>query len=73
MKNTNNEIKPLSNDKKDKKLLTDIRGGWYIEIITKGLQPLTKQKLSKNHRRNMIKLNGNYTLLIGIGMIGNYN
>ena len=41
--------------------------------ITKGIPPLRKQKLSKHHKRKMIKLNINITLLIVIGMIVNSN
>ena len=51
------------------------RNWWWVEggKITKGIPPLIKQKLSKNNNRKMIKLNGNYTLLIAIVMIGNSN
>ena len=41
--------------------------------MTKGLPPLTKKNLSKNHKIKMIKINGNYTLLIVIGMIRDPN
>ena len=40
-----------------------------MEKITKGIPPLRKQKLRKKQKRNMIKLNVKYTLLIVIGMI----
>ena len=39
--------KPLSQDLKHQKLLTEIGGGWYMEKMTKGLPPLRRQKLSK--------------------------
>ena len=41
--------------------------------MIKVLPLLGKQKLSKNHKRKMIKLNVNYTLIIGIVMIGYSN
>ena len=53
--------------------MTEIGGGWYMKKITKGLTPLRKQKLSKKHKKKMIKLKINYALLTGIGMIGNSN
>ena len=53
--------------------MTEIGGGWYMEKMTKGLPPLRRQKLSKNHKRKMMKLKRNYTLLTGIGIIGNSN
>ena len=54
--NTNNEIKLLSQDKKQQKLLTEICGGWYMEKITKGLPPLRKQKLSKKSQEKYDKI-----------------
>ena len=37
--------------------------------MTMVLPPIIKQKLSKNHKIKIIKLNVNYTLIIGIGII----
>ena len=65
--------KPLSQDKKYQKLLTEICGGCCMKKMTKGLTPLMKQKLSKNHKRKMIKLKANFTLIIVIGMIVDSN
>ena len=44
-----------------------------MEKITKGIPPLRKQKLRKKQKRNMIKLNVKYTLLIVIGMVVDSN
>ena len=41
--------------------------------ITKGLPPLRRQKLSKKVEDKGCEIKKNYTLLIGIGMIGNSN
>ena len=40
--------------------------------ITKGLPPLRRQKLSKNHKKKMMK-SKKYMKLIGIGMFENSN
>ena len=42
-----------------------------MKKITKGLPPIRKKV--RRHKRKMIKLNGNYTLLIWMGIIGNSN
>ena len=39
--------KTLSQKQKVQKLMTEIGGGWYMEIIAKGLPPLRRPKLSK--------------------------
>ena len=39
--------KPLTTRKKKKKIITDIRGGWYLEKCEKGLPPLKRTKPSK--------------------------
>ena len=36
--------------------MTEIGGGWYTEKIIKGLPPLRRPKLSKNHKRRRMKL-----------------
>ena len=48
--------KPLDPRQKVQKLMTEIGGGWYMEKITKGLPPLRRPKLSKNHKRSKMKL-----------------
>ena len=53
--------------------MTEIGGGWYMEKNTKGLLPLRRPKLSKNHNRRRMKLKYIYMNLIGGRMIGNYN
>ena len=39
--------KPLSHDKKNQKLQTDICGHWYVEKMNKGLPRIRKQTISK--------------------------
>ena len=39
--------KSLTPKQKVQKLMTDIGGGWYIEIFSEGLPPLRRTKLSK--------------------------
>ena len=41
--------------------------------MTKGIPPLRIPKLSKKHKKKIIKFKRNYTKLIGIGMIVNSN
>ena len=36
--------------------MIEIGGGWYMKIITNVLPSLGRPKLSKNHKRNMMKL-----------------
>ena len=48
--------KPLSHNKKHKKLLTYIGGGWYMEKNNKGIPPLRKQKLSKKAQKKYDKI-----------------
>ena len=44
-------------EKKNKKSITDIGGGWYLEKCAKGLPPLKRKKLSKKaqERHDLIK------------------
>ena len=35
--------------------MTDIGGGWYMEKSAKGLPPLRRIKLSKNHKKRRMK------------------
>ena len=42
-----NVEKPLTSREKNKKLITDIGGGWYLGKCEKGLPPLKRTKLSK--------------------------
>ena len=39
-----NVEKPLTSGEKNKKLITDIGGGWYLEKCEKGLTPLKREK-----------------------------
>ena len=41
------KLKPLSQGQKVQKLMTWIGDGWYMEVITKGLPPFRRPKLSK--------------------------
>ena len=45
-----NVEKPLTSIEKNKKLITDIGGGWYLKKIEKGLPPLKRTKLSKKSK-----------------------
>ena len=50
-----NVEKPLTSREKNKKLITDIGGGWYLEKCAKGLSPLKRTKLIKKaHERDDI-------------------
>ena len=42
-----NVEKELTSGEKNRKLMTDIGGGWYLEKCGKGLTPLKRTKLSK--------------------------
>ena len=44
-----------------------------MKKMTKGLPPFRIQKLSKKAQEKDDEIKKNYTLLIGIGIIGNYN
>ena len=46
-------IKALTQKQKVQKLMTEIGGGWYMEKIAKGLPPLRRTKISKNHKIRM--------------------
>ena len=43
------------------------------EKNAKGLPPLRRSTLSKKHKIGRLKFKKNYTNLISVGMIGNYN
>ena len=47
--------KPFIPRQNVQKLIIEISGGWYMEKIMKGLPPLRRQKLSKNHKRGRMK------------------
>ena len=46
-----NVEKPLTSRGKNKKLITYIGGGWYLEKCEKGLPPLKIKKLSKKAQK----------------------
>ena len=48
---------PMTSREKNKKLITDIGGGWYLEKCKKGLPPLKRTKLGKKaqEREDLIK------------------
>ena len=48
--------KALSPKQKVQKLMTYIGGGCYMKRISKGLPPLRRSKISKNHKRRKMKL-----------------
>ena len=62
--------KPLTTREKNRKLITDTGGGWYLEKCQKGLPPLKRTKLSKKaqKRHDIIKKNS-FNIICG-GMIG---
>ena len=47
----------MTSGEKNKKLITDIGGGWYLEKCQKGLSPLKRTKLGKmaKKRQDLIK------------------
>ena len=47
----------LTSSEKDQRLITDIRGGWYLEKCKKKLPPLKRTKLGKKaqEREDLIK------------------
>ena len=52
--------------------MTEIGGGWYMEIISKGLPPLRRPKISKKAQDKEDEIK-NYMKIIGIWMIRNAN
>ena len=58
--------KPFSQDKNTVNCCHKLVVGGIMTMV---LPPIIKQKLSKNHKIKIIKLNVNYTLIIGIGII----
>ena len=65
--------KPITTGEKNKKLITDIGGGWYLEKCQKGLSPLKITKLIKKAQKShdLIKKKS-FNIIFG-GMIGNSN
>ena len=53
------KFKPLSQHKKHQLLLIGIGGAWYIEKMSKKLQPLEKQKLIKKSQEKDDKIEMN--------------
>ena len=53
--------------------MTEIGGWWYMEKNQRVCHHLGNRIKLKQHKKKMIELNINYTILIGIGMIGNSN
>ena len=49
-----NVERKLTSKEKTQKLLTDIGGGWYLAKIARGIPPLKRTKLSKNHKKGRI-------------------
>ena len=45
-----NVEKALTSSEKEKKLMTDIGGGWYLKKCARGLPPLKRTKLSKKEQ-----------------------
>ena len=45
----------LTPKQKIQKLMTDIGGGWYMGKSARGLPPLRRTKLSKNHKKIRMK------------------
>ena len=53
--------------------MTDIGVGWCMKNISKGLPPLRRTKLSKNHKKRSMKFKKGYMKLISGGMVGDSN
>ena len=47
---------PLTQKQKVQKLMTDIGCGWYMKISDKGIPPLRRPKLSKNHKKSRMRI-----------------
>ena len=53
--------------------MTDIGFGWYMKKSDKGIPPLRRPKLSKNHKKSRMRIKKIYIRIISGGMIGDSN